>query len=350
MASRDYVVPPEYKYESSRGSTRSVSRINTVVRDIRSSIADYRNEERRLNESTRYPESVRSNAEYDSKVTKQNEILTKQLMFYRAQAGDLDKKLRQATNLLESTVLEIQAKPGMANAEDLYLENQELKKRLQEILIRGGQAGTIGYSSQIAKLKQRVEEQDRQLDASKELYNELRKKFDELNESVVEAGNLPRRNEIRTVATDGRVDVSKEKELNAIIKQQEGAIRELNEEMKAMEELIQANQRQSRRTPYQIFIEQEDKIEELRTENVRLRSDQEKYETLQQTLLEKEQTFNDNIPSFNFEEKEKFDQTKINFKPEVFDESAVPLANNTTGLLLDDIPSEFKAPIHTQIF
>ena len=58
----------------------------------------------------------------------------------------------------------------------LYIKKRKKNlTRMKEILIRGGQAGTIGYSSQIAKLKQRVEEQDRQLDASKELYNELRK-------------------------------------------------------------------------------------------------------------------------------------------------------------------------------
>ena len=131
MAAQDYVVPPAYSYTTE--SSRRSDRINTVVRDLRSSVANYRDEERRLNESTRYPESVRSGADtqYENKVQKQNEILTKQLMFYRAQAGDLDRKLREATNLLESTVLEIQSKPGIGNSEELYLENQELKKRLQ---------------------------------------------------------------------------------------------------------------------------------------------------------------------------------------------------------------------------
>ncbi|CBY12304.1 unnamed protein product [Oikopleura dioica] len=198
MAAQDYVVPPSLTYRTD--SSRRSDRINTVVRDLRSSVASYRDEERRLNESTRYPESVRSGADnqYDNKLQKQNEILTKQLMFYRAQAGDLDKKLREATNLLESTVLEIQSKPGIGNSEELYLENQELKKRLQEILIKGGQAdkiGTIGYSRQIAGLKQRIDKQNGELEASKVLYNQLRKKFDELNESVsvVEAGNVIRR-------------------------------------------------------------------------------------------------------------------------------------------------------------
>ena len=48
----------------------------------------------------------------------------------------------------------------------------------QEILIKGGHAdkiGTIGYSHQIAKLKQRIDKQNDELEASKVLYNQLRK-------------------------------------------------------------------------------------------------------------------------------------------------------------------------------
>lgn len=338
MAAQDYVVPPAYSYTTE--SSRRSDRINTVVRDLRSSVANYRDEERRLNESTRYPESVRSGADtqYENKVQKQNEILTKQLMFYRAQAGDLDKKLREATNLLESTVLEIQSKPGIGNSEELYLENQELKKRLQEILIKGGQAdkiGTIGYSHQIAKLKQRIDKQNDELEASKVLYNQLRKKFDELNESklLIEAGNV---NDLRgNIQNDG--DKSHEKEMNTEIERQKITINDLNEEIERMDEIIRANQISGRKTKYGVFVEQEDKIEELRRENIRLRSEKEKFEALEQNLHEKERILQDNIPTFNFNNKENFQQ---NFEKPTF-EQPLPVSKNET-FFLDDIPSEFK--------
>jgi len=253
-------------------------------------------------------------------------------MFYRAQAGNLDKKLREATNLLESTVLEIQSKPGVANSEELYFENQELKKRLQEILIKGGQAdkiGTIGYSRQIASLKQRIDKQNDELEASKVLYNQLRKKFDELNENktVIEAGNLVRR--------DG--DISHEKEINTEIERQRITISDLNEEIERMDEIIRANQDASRKTKYGVFVEQEDQIEKLRRENIRLRSEKEKFEALEQNLLENERILGNTIPIFNFNNKENFDQ---NFQKPTF-EQPLPVAKNET-FILDDFPSEFK--------
>ena len=53
-------------------------------------------------------------------------------------------------------------------------------------------------------------------------------------------------------------------------------------------------------------------IEELRRENIRLRSEKEKFEALEQNLHEKERILQDNIPTFNFNNKENFQQELVN--------------------------------------
>lgn len=273
---RDYHVPPAMSYGTesviSAKSARSASNINGMVNNLRSVRADYRDAERTMNDSLKYEE--------DEGLKKENGVLIRQLMFYRDQSQDLDKKLREAANLLEKTVLEMHSGGVSVVDQRLMAENQELKKIIQEMHMRGG---TSNESSIIKDLQHRIREQDRQLEASKMLYNKLRQKFDDQKGelSTIMAEDIGR-NVVRDGPEDGPLNEDDGEELSdlrAKVRQQERTIVELNENMAELEEYIQS--KQNGQNTFEIFKAQEDQIEVYRKDNARLRSEVERLQQLE---------------------------------------------------------------------